>query len=483
MRKVSLSLLFSLLLLAMFATVAMAEDPAGDQDLVGGYNEELDTDSTLKQGTFEPNSNANNTGFLELKPSRYGGLAETYEKGGSRHGNYANNTNTCATCHQTHTASSKNLVFADSVYQSCIACHDGTGGGDRRNVLHTDYDFVMERNSPNEDGETATTAGIFSGTHTSNMSVHLTTGAVAIKAAPGGNPDGDGSAFTCASCHNPHGSYSDKYLHQNPNGMATVPIEEGGRRLTNVGFDNSEEFYLVRTTKTAAGLEGKGNAEFEDIIIIERKAGRNGKVRDESPWLKPNSRAGVGSEFVANDAEYTIVYEYGFIEGTEENLNKITAATKIDRAYYVDLPTNRSDLWGSGNHVLGVQASEFCASCHNDYLVSSGGSTSLWDEDKTIYGHTTNSNSYTCLRCHYAHGTTAEIMIDAKGESITSLVADGWDQQDAFNHILDANPSSALKKFTNMSSCIACHTSSKSSNIINTNRLVDDGPSGMPSGR
>jgi predicted CXXCH cytochrome family protein len=468
-KKVSLSLLLSLLLLAILATVAMAEGPAGTQDPIGGYNEEAEL-----KNIQDINLNAHNTNGSS--------------KSGGRHGNYTNNTNACSTCHQTHTASSKNLIFADSVYQSCIACHDGTSGGATRNVLNTDYNYVLDRNSPGGAHNNVTTAGTFAGTTHGNMSVHLTTGAVAIKAAPGGNPNGDGAAFTCASCHNPHGSYSNKYLHQNPNGMASVPVEEGGRRLKDVEVVNSitgqGDYYLVRSTKTAEGLTGRGNPELENIIVLKRKVG-SAYVLDKSPWLAPSSRYGIGWDLVG-DATYTVVRDHGFIEGTSEELAKITKANKLDRAYYVELPTNRADLWASGSHLRGIQMSEFCASCHNDYLVKSGGTTSLWNDEKTIYGHTTNSNSYTCVRCHYAHGSTAEIMIDAKGESITSLVnSQKMTQEAAFNHIKDVNPSSALKKFTNMSSCWACHNSSKNTNIVNTSRKVSgqDNPTGMPAGR
>ncbi|OIJ22346.1 hypothetical protein BKP45_06830 [Anaerobacillus alkalidiazotrophicus] len=479
MKKVSLSLLFSLFLLGLFATVALAEGPIGIQDPVDGYNEEAEPSDVSNV-----NPNANKTGVLDLKLNHSGQLVPSFDKGGSRHGNYLNNTNTCATCHQTHTASSRNLIFADNVYQSCIACHDGTGGGASRNVLNTDYDFVMTRNSPNGSGSTATTAGTFAGTHASNMSVHLTTGTVAIKAAPGGNPEGDGKAFTCASCHNPHGSYSNKYLHHNPNGMATKPVTEGGKGLKN-----------IKVVNTLSGLTAADQYVFHrenGKIVLKQRVGNN-YVTDKSPWLNGSwefSTSAANTSLTDSQAGVTVdrgvnANEAPFISG--DNVNSITKVT-VNRAYFVELPTDRRDLWTGNDHLRGIQMSEFCASCHTDYLASRGvgvnDGKSYFNADKDIYGHTTNTNSFTCVRCHYAHGTTAEIMIDAKGNSISSLTASGaMTKEQAHDYMLDVNPSSALKKFTNMSSCWACHNSSKSGNVINTNRLIDDRPTGMPANR
>ena len=77
------------------------------------------------------------------------------------HGEYQNNTNSCASCHQTHTAASKPLLFKNGVYETCTACHDGTLGF--YNVF------------------SASSAGTFAGTAAGNASMHLPDGAMQVK--------------------------------------------------------------------------------------------------------------------------------------------------------------------------------------------------------------------------------------------------------------------------------------------------------------
>src|SRR4051794_37432958 len=63
--------------------------------------------------------NANETGFEGLSKKR---------SGQKMHGSYQNNTNSCASCHQTHTGEDHYLLFRDGTYSTCAACHDGTMG-------------------------------------------------------------------------------------------------------------------------------------------------------------------------------------------------------------------------------------------------------------------------------------------------------------------------------------------------------------------
>jgi len=117
--------------------------------------------------------------------------------------------------------------------------------------------------------------------------------------------------------------------------------------------------------------------------------------------------------------------------------------------------------------------STYCASCHVDYLAKSGTATGTFS---SAYRHTTTSDSYTCVRCHYSHGTDVEVMMDAHGEKTTDLVADGtFATIEAANaYMVDKNPSSALKRYTNMSVCWGCHTDSKAEQLKNTFSFGDD---------
>lgn len=426
------------------------------------------------------------------------------------HGEYQNNTNSCASCHQTHTAASKNLLFKDGVYTTCTACHDGTLG----------FYNVFGKGS---DG-----AGTFGGTHDGNMSIHMANGAVSVKAAPGGNKNGDGSwseEFTCASCHAPHGSYSDRLLNFNPNGMGNTTTDKGGKKLVDVPIvtdstTNQGAFVLYKFTldaPTAAKADyAAKRLDAGDVVVqlMSWDSTNNKYVEEKDPWLHgydwgPNHSYKIywtslqkadGTVQIQTDDQKnnTVAFGNGFVavKSTDSGyLSKLNAATKgtIARAYVVKLDmvkdntlsnqyklplytTNVKSLWAGGSYKnYGVNMSKFCSSCHTDYYAASGSATGTWNQ---AYRHSTNSDTYTCVRCHYAHGTDVSIMRDSQSKNLDDIVADTTNYfpevtgntertAKAKEYLLDKDPSSALKRYTNMSVCWGCHTSSHSEGFRN----------------
>lgn len=460
------------------------------------------------------------------------------------HGEYQNNTNSCASCHQTHTAASKNLLFKDGVYTTCTACHDGTLG----------FYNVFGKGS---DG-----AGTFGGTHDGNMSIHMANGAVSVKAAPGGNKNGDGSwseEFTCASCHAPHGSYSDRLLNFNPNGMGNTPVDEGGKKLTNVPVvstlpaDGKPNYVVYKFTATGTDIVKPDYAAKKVAVgnIVYQLMSWDGSkyVEEKDPWLHGYDWAdghaykiywsslqgsitmtsydkdgnattadkdtsilntdsikdgymisGNGFFAVNNPSKFSVTTDNKNtstdtsddvkLSGTAL-LDKITYAN-IARAYIVKLDmvkdnelsdqyklplytTNVKSLWAGKQFAgYGVAMNKFCSSCHTDYLAASGSASGTWN---TAYRHSTNSDSYTCVRCHYAHGTDVTVMKDARSKNLDDIVADNTyfpevtgtaaREAKAKEYLLDKDPSSALKRYTNMSVCWGCHTSSHSEGFRN----------------
>jgi predicted CXXCH cytochrome family protein len=441
------------------------------------------------------------------------------------HGEYQNNTNSCASCHQTHTGASKSLLFKDGVYNTCTACHDGTLG----------FYNVFEHSN----------AGTFGGTTEGNMSIHLADGSVQAKAAPGGNLSANSGAwineFNCASCHSPHGSYSDRLLHYNPNGMGLAVKTEGGIGVKNAkvydwpvpAANANETSILVRGTATNFGLtatdiDGADPATTKVIYAYDLNSGGTAYVKSTKPWLygykhaSPNKNyytrfwvTTANTEVKAPDttlatvgdvqhytgvvdnhdqdwnANLKIVWSKGFIyaKNGDTILDNLTKGD-IGRAYTVDLDLQEIAKFGDANGVpiyqsnvnalyastaggKGVQMSTYCASCHTDYLAKSGTETGTFEK---AYRHTTTSDSYTCVRCHYAHGTDVTVMMDAHGETAQQLVDNGTFAtiEAANDYMLDQNPSSALKRYTNMSVCWGCHTDSKAEQLKNTGSFGDD---------
>jgi predicted CXXCH cytochrome family protein len=508
MRKLSLSFLFTFLLVGMFAASALA---------VGEYNNvKFDP---ITAGT--PNDNANDTGVGADTDDNFDEVIKNVD-GHKTHGEYQNNTNSCASCHQTHTSKGKQLLFADTTFQTCASCHDGTLGF--YNVFETGENASL-------DG-----AGTFGGSHANNMSIHQSNDSLTIKAAPGGNKlstdsgKGWGASFNCASCHAPHGSYSDRLLHYNPNGMATTPIKDGADKLTG---GKQIALHDVTTTQPATGVyalvrETSTTDKVSDADVFAEKVYLyKGTAKQEVPMLY-----GYGSHGTPHFThlaythpthgtgriEYgnTDVYfsnEHGYFKALTVKGNEIlTGSTslkgQVSLAYVVKMDlqevqdidglkiykNNQSAYWTEKtlNNTTstkdfvgqGVAMSEYCASCHTDYIAKSSSSTGIKSGTfEKSFRHTTNSSTYTCVRCHFAHGTDAEIMMNAEGKTVADLTAAGekfeGDKASALTYMTDTNPSSALKKFTNMTVCWACHNSSKATTIKNTNR-PEDHPNGMP---
>jgi predicted CXXCH cytochrome family protein len=436
------------------------------------------------------------------------------ETGHRTHGEYQNNTNSCASCHQTHTAASKNLLFKNGVYATCTACHDGTLGF--YNVF-------------NESG-----AGTFGGTHDGNMSVHLANGTVANSAAPGGNRTSSdasswGAEFNCASCHAPHGSYSDRLLHYSPNGMGNVATAQGGLKLENVPVVNSisgqtaDYILLIKTlgaTDVATDAAYEGETEGSVVVQMMKKNGTNYDI-DPTPWLYgyTGNNPKVYWTFLKKD---TTQYDYGTTDTSgiefkfgkgyaistsdtgKTNLEALNTGTgTIARAYVVKfsntelvkndtlsniLKVNIYDSKHQGrlNSTTGKTSSAYCSACHTDYFAKSGTSTGTWNQ---AFRHTTNNGSYNCLLCHFAHGTDVTVMSDAEGHTVAQLTkpvldgGKGWTPDQALDYMRDKSPSSALKRFTNMSVCWACHTSSKAAGLKNNEyyqNTTDEVPHGLP---
>jgi predicted CXXCH cytochrome family protein len=535
LKKFGLSLLFAIMMLAMFATAASASD---------ANNSDTDHNAALTPGTAgTTQENANNTADgVDAAGDNFSTVIKNLT-GHKTHTSYQNNTNSCASCHQTHTAKGDQLLFADGVYQTCTACHDGTLGF--YNVF-----------APGEEASTSG-AGTFGGSHGASM--HLANDAVKISAAPGGNGSGVtavggyqwGENFNCASCHAPHGSYSDRLLQYNPNGIGALPVASGGLALVDVPVvtavpatvaQNDAVAVLVRTTDGGGKVTVKQYSK-KDVFNATTKAWESASyLPTEIPWLYGYGNRTDGLTYWSRlmKADGSIA-AYGSTSGVYFDYDKAQAystsaagATALNNATkgYISRPsivkmvqtgnivtgeavTNQSAFFSgftaggdnlAGNHSLtelaglgytvsgqkvtglGVAMSTFCAACHTDYLTASTNGTpaaSHWGPANDAYRHSTNSDSYTCVRCHFGHGTDALIMRDSLGKTVADLTAVGGqfvgDETAALEYMTDNNASSALKKFTNMSVCWACHNSSHAETIKNTERNADH-PTGMPTG-
>lgn len=211
--KIGFSALFMLIIVSMFAAMASAEEftPTPSNPAPG-----------INIGTIDNNGQVN---------------------AHKTHGNFQNNTNSCANCHSTHNGQDDLLLkFKDAEYDMCLSCHDGTMG------------FYNVKK--------ASGAGIFSESHES-ASMHNVSSGLLNNSAPGAFMNQDTNELTCSSCHNPHGSVNDRLLKEKVignvpfafgtvNGVKTpVPL---GQKTINLSLTLDPEFEAINTSTTNSGL-------------------------------------------------------------------------------------------------------------------------------------------------------------------------------------------------------------------------------------
>lgn len=462
MKKFSKILVLSLAMIFVFGVSAAfaAADFGAPLDSNSGK-----TDSTIVSPGLTA-SNANKTGLnVDVNDGSSVGDVIKNVPGQRTHGEYQNNTNSCASCHQTHTAAGKKLLFKNGTYNTCAACHDGTLGF---------YNVFQASNAGTFGGNPDKAVG--------NASVHMATGTMKVSAAPGGNRTSTdantwGKDFTCASCHSPHGSYSDRLLNYNPNGVGTRPASDGGLKKENLavvkGADGkytatggagpwlygytygSPKIYWtqIRVKNPATGVfeykyPGDPKKSWNDVLDVNY---RGGFFTDPSGAL-----TGIADADIQMDVAPATIVKFDL---TQDSTITIAPVFKVN------------------GYKSGISA--YCAACHTDYNANSAqtetGTFSKAFRHKIVQGLKTGmigeanattgapNSTMVCLSCHFAHGADASIQLDARDVAGTSI---------------DVNASSALKRYVNMAVCWKCHTDSKAEQLKNNASYWDQHDAG-----
>ncbi len=158
-------------------------------------------------------------------------LAGTASANGGPHGGYTATTDACAGCHRAHTANGPKLLVATSTYALCMSCHGSTGTGADTNVQDG---FFLSTRGPSTTGtpNTIDNAPLLGGGFGFYKTVAVTsshdmTGAGNTNLSWGNGATNRGAQvaitdtlFTCASCHDPHGSPNYRIMKATINGTA-----------------------------------------------------------------------------------------------------------------------------------------------------------------------------------------------------------------------------------------------------------------------
>ncbi|HEX3015992.1 MAG TPA: cytochrome c3 family protein [Desulfobacteria bacterium] len=373
------------------------------------------------------------------------------------HSNYAATTDACASCHATHTATGEALLQWGSVYDTCMACHDGT--------VTTTYDV--------QNGKIGTTGvssagGMFGDSSGSgSASNHYANGAINIYAAPGGPgtagtpaPSWD-KEFGCQSCHSPHGQGGNaRLLNPDVNGVAKA------NHKTNIALADEGGYYISSTNDR--WLTGHSYP-----VVI-----RDGGATVDSAKYEINNVAGYTKVTFVNYAP-TGTLTADFYPALQ---------VKMNIANY--LTTNESVV-----PVSGLNA--FCGACHKDYDTSSvrNPASNLNGTYTDAYRHAVNftrnsaqkdklaklnmkmetrDGKYyaTCETCHVAHGTNAQYWQDSLKVANGGTLPQGFEA----DKLKEIAGSSALKRLPNMATCEACHAKGAASQgySANTNQNIDN---------
>jgi len=188
------------------------------------------------------------------------------------HGGAGAATDSCASCHRTHTASQAKLLQTTST-ALCDTCHSASGTGADTNVTDGVY---LERDGSPDPGEGVagrslkgggftnavmdTDDGTIAGTSGTRptTSAHVSNGSSGTMWGSGANNTGAGGtvALSCGTCHNPHGKAGT-------GATATYrilrPIPTGSGAAANVNVaDEAPKNYTIASTAANYWLEPYG---------------------------------------------------------------------------------------------------------------------------------------------------------------------------------------------------------------------------------
>ncbi|GAW91230.1 cytochrome c3 family protein [Calderihabitans maritimus] len=449
MKRLSLVLILSLAFIALFATAAWAEQAK--------YSAVDDQGNKVAGAVYERYYKATPKEFLPDGAAGY--PYEIYlpnEENPANyriHSNYTKDTDACASCHATHTAVGASLLQWYTVYETCMACHDGT--------VSTTYNV--------QDGRIGSTGanafgGMFGSGDEAYLSNHNVTGAVQISAAPGGSVVGNkvttdygkvitqwAAEFGCQSCHSPHGQGGNaRILHPDPNGVASARKPAGG--FTYVGT-------LSDVDGTTTGIVKDGTSY---KVYFNGKPALLIKGYPYGVTVYNDGSKTYGAT-VDNSNGYTVISGVNLSDNVADKVYGTPALqVKMDINNY--LQANESV-----QHISGLNS--FCGACHTDYntenvvvdptegapngsgKVLNGTYSEAYRHQVGMEWHGTEpnmafeeNNRVTCLTCHLAHGTSQEYWV-------RTLDDEGYTAEMA----VELSGSSALKRKPNMGTCETCH--------------------------
>lgn len=366
------------------------------------------------------------------------------------HGGYDNMTSACAGCHRAHTAQNEFLLVAETVYDLCVVCHGSTGGGANTNVV--DGVFVGTRNTATNNQGTPgyrLNGGVFDTGATSRHDVDGLDGGDGVGTAWGsisadGLEGGVTGQLECTSCHDPHGSSNFRILKDYTVATSHSATNAQWLQTTNT-FDPRLGIFennLVKTASTDVTMGGtKGytyvSEQIVDVYGISDPFAYAPADQTNSKMIKTSYAAGMSWFCTACHTAYgQTTHSQDQYAGDPNrgpygpaNMGDGLMTTRYSHKTYDTSGTARAT--GTAGHPAG-----------NPLPFASGPSTNA---DWT----TSTRGFFTCLSCHFAHGSTQSM-------SGFANAADFGEYNTGTGGVMPTNDSANLF-WPNRGTCASCH--------------------------
>jgi predicted CXXCH cytochrome family protein len=349
------------------------------------------------------------------------GFGAVAQANGGPHGGYSADTDKCAGCHRAHTAIGSELLVAEDQYALCTSCHDGTGAvtnvfagtleGTGKRLNGGGFETMPMLGYPGDTGGSPVEA--VTSTHTvEGLDGSDGLGTAWGSLGPGGEGPGVSGTLECSSCHNPHGSTNYRILTDADNGYGAPTTWLGDSYLRS--WQNSQ--VLETDNLIAAG----GTDKYATGNYANYTEGMNAFCTNcHTEYLTPSgSGATASAPYDAGDGNDAVPrFRHAVMRSASSSADGVLRRAAFDRSAtdgdalsWTD--TNGNTAWDPGEPL-----------------------------NETPSVNETTRSGFTCLTCHFAHGSAAKA---------TGYAADVAPTND-----------SALLYYDNRGVCRVCHQSTK----------------------
>jgi predicted CXXCH cytochrome family protein len=337
--------------------------------------------------------------------------------GAGPHGNYSPDTSKCAACHRAHTAIGAELIVAEDEYALCTSCHDGSGAttnvlggyviaGSLPRLNSGGFETMPMTGYPGEPG--APIVEVVTSTHTvEGLGDSSGLGTAWGSLGPGGQGPGVQGTLECTSCHNPHGSTNYRILRDSDNGY---PYDDPAahRWVPNDPYLKDWQNNQVLATDNLQG----GTNPYSTNDKGNYTSGMNFFCATcHTEYLQPSQDAGVynpSAPYNADDGKGAVPrFRHAVVQSYDEPRPLRFAAMAS-----LSVDNDGDGYWDPGD---------------------------VFDETTAV--PLTTREGFTCLTCHFAHGTAA--------------------QYEGYAANVPPTNDSALLYYDNRGVCRACHMTTK----------------------